>query len=219
MSTLCYATFAKTLQARMCKNKSNDKFAELLLGYVIDCADIRNKNNETYTMDSSFVSGLMNQKTELGDKFKYASELPAVVNGAEEHFENKVVPCIMEKQRTELIDELLDQVEADESIGKANKAEFKSHANEEQLSLFLSEIFLYILGKPNCTVPGGKRGKPRKEETQLAVADGASSLGVPPEQVLAESVNRLTMALYATTESEASLGILRTVNSMRRHKP
>ena len=196
MATLCFATYARALQRVLTSEKSDEKITNLLLGFVIDIADIRDKNNEDdpYTISAKRANQWLNQEAELFSGIRTASGNPDVIESAEEYFESNVIDKINENQRLDLLAELKSLVENDKSIAAATREQLLQHADDIHLTAFLAETFLYALGKPNRHEPD-KRRKEKKgaaESEQLATVENAI------RAMLMDAVNRLVGFLMST---------------------
>lgn len=202
--TLCYATFERALQRALTSEKSDEKITNLLLGFVIDTADVRDTHNEAepYFISPKQANKWLNQEAELYSEIKKASGNPDVCEGAEEFFSLYVLNLITENRRLDLIAELRGIVGNDDTIASATKDRLLRNADETHLTSFLADTFLYALGKPNKLSPDRRRKetKTKSESEQLITVKNA--INALPTDAVNKLVQFLMSTVYAVEPSE-----------------
>ena len=202
--TLCFATFARALQRVLTSEKSDEKVTNLLLGFVIDTADVRDTHNDTdpYFISPKQANKWLNRESELYSEIKKASDNHDVCEGAEEFFGLYVLNLINKNRRLDLIAELRELVENDDTISTATKGKLLKYADETHLAAFLADIFLYALEKPNKLSPDRRRKatNTKSESEQLITVKNA--INALPTDAVDKLVHFLMSTVYAVEPSE-----------------
>ena len=158
MNSLCFGTFAKIVQSAIQKPDSNQAVAELLLGLVTDMA-LDGQISPDYSTSAKKISRLFNFKDDVhGDIIALAST-EKIIESMPESFASKVVPYLKLTQIEDMKENLRKLIDGDLSIAPSKKSELLLLIIPDNLSLLLSEVYLYALNRPNkLTARMGKAG-------------------------------------------------------------
>lgn len=153
---LSFASYAKCLKAAMKSPYDKQiKLTELLLEFLI-IPDAENeeynaydKNGETVVVDKTMASNLFNNKENIHSSIQKNCDLDIVIDGIKGYFEEYVVPSISAHLMGDLIRNMREIIDADTDISEVKKKEFLERAEENDVSGFLSSVFLYAVKKEN----------------------------------------------------------------------
>lgn len=162
---LMFASFAKCLKEAMKKPYNRQlKLTELLLEFLI----VPNENHEEYNacskegeiiiVDKVMASNLFNNKENVHSNIQKNCDLDIVIDGIKGYFEKEVLPHISSHSLADVIENVKKIIETDISISRAKQEEFLDAAEKNDVSRFLSSVFLYAVKKEN------KVGKQREDE-------------------------------------------------------
>jgi hypothetical protein len=149
MKRLCFGTFAKTLQKALQKPNSNQAVAELLLGLII----VEGGSSEQYTLLPKKVSALFNFTEDVQEDIVSHSTKESVSKSMSEHFKKKVVPCLNSVLIEDLKANLRKLIINDNSISKVTANGLIALLSDD-LSHFLSAVYLYAISKSNKMIEG-----------------------------------------------------------------
>ena len=193
MDTLCFATFADTLRRSMSDDFSNLQITQLLLDFVIDVAEVKDRNHNVLEVDSDMAYELMHRKKELRASLRAAASNKTIIEDCPDFFEDTVLPKIGGNLLPDLLDKMTALVQNDRTIGDTKKQDLLENADETHLSLFLADTFLYALSKKNNRQPAGENSKADQAVIQS---------GPLPEEALHKIVNGLMTAILSYDPNE-----------------
>lgn len=153
MNSLCFGTFARIVQSAIQKPDSNQAVAELLLGLITDKA-LDGQLSPDYSTSAKKISRLFNFKDDVhGDIIALAST-EKIIESMPESFVSKVVPYLKPTQIEDMKESLRRLIDGDMSIAPNKKKDLLSLVDKDDLSCFLSEVYLYALNRSNKAVVG-----------------------------------------------------------------
>lgn len=153
MNSLCFGTFARIVQNTIQKPDSNQAVAELLLGLITDKA-LNGQLSPDYSTSAKKISRLFNFKDDVhGDIISLAST-EKIIESMPESFASKVVPCLKPTQIEDMKESLRRLIDEDLSIAPNKKEYLLSLVDKNDLSYFLSEVYLYALNRSNRAIVG-----------------------------------------------------------------
>lgn len=153
MNSLCFGTFARIVQSAIQKPDSNQAVAELLLGLITDKA-LDGQLSPDYSTSAKKISRLFNFKDDVhGDIIALAST-EKIIETMPESFVSKVVPCLKPTQIEDMKESLRRLIDGDMSIAPNKKKDLLSLVDKDDLSCFLSEVYLYALNRSNKAAVG-----------------------------------------------------------------
>lgn len=153
MNSLCFGTFARIVQSAIQKPDSNQAVAELLLGLITDKV-LDGQLSPDYSTSAKKISRLFNFKDDVhGDIIALAST-EKIIESVSESFALKVVPCLKPTQIEDMKESLRRLIDGDLSIAPNKKKDLLSLVDKDDLSCFLSEVYLYALNRSNKAVVG-----------------------------------------------------------------
>ena len=153
---LSFASYAKCLKAAMKKPYDTQiKITELLLEFLIipdeehEEYNAIGKEKEPVVIDKVMASNLFNNKEDVHGSIKKNCDLDIVIDGIERYFEENILPYISPHFLCDLLENIKRIVEEDTSISRAKQQEFLNAVEENDVSKFLSSVFLYAVKKEN----------------------------------------------------------------------
>ncbi len=154
--TLSFASYARCLKDAM-KGQYNTqlKVTELLLEFLIvpdsdnDKYIAYGKDNQPIFVDKVMASNLFNKKENIHKNIQKNCDLQIVINGANDYFEDQILPKISVHMKDDLVRNIEELIETDASISKSKKREFYEKAESGDICGFLSAVFLYAVKKNN----------------------------------------------------------------------
>lgn len=149
MSRLCFGTYARAVQKIMKSPNGNKDITELLLSLITDNVDITNQRGDVFVVTDKMASDLLNFKINLHRKIVSASSDRIVINAACDFFTDAVIPMLMPDLHDDLLSDLSSLVSSDNEISIKKKDELLSSAKDDSIEVFLSDLFLYTIKRPN----------------------------------------------------------------------
>lgn len=145
---LNFSSYAKAIQKAIPKSTNKD-VTTLLIGFIIDNESVLNKNGEPYNLSGNTVYQWWHQNEDIPNGIKSAAVSPAVSSGAIDYFENNIIPTISPQKELDLYHELRSIIETDTEISDDTRNDFLELHENNNLTEFLVETFLYALQKDN----------------------------------------------------------------------
>ena len=150
---LSFASYAECLRLKMQKpfNKQLE-LTELLLGFLIFKGtdfEARGKENCKIDINKTMASNLFRKKENVHSSIQENCDLDIAINGIKKYFEDEVLPVISPHMMDDLIENMVEIIKSDTSISKKKKKEFLKKEEENDISGFLSSVFLYAVKKDN----------------------------------------------------------------------
>ncbi len=149
MEKLCYGTYAKILQSVMQPPNGNQETTELLLGYIIETGDVRNKKGGPLHISPKMTTGLFKFQDNVHQGIREASMLLVVINRVYAHFDKKIVAFLNPHTEHVLLPSMTKLIENDGSIDESKKQLLLGKTKSDQISEFLADTFLYAINRPN----------------------------------------------------------------------
>lgn len=217
MSVLCFGSFARKLKDATAT--TNEFLIELLFTPFY---------RDGVNIDKADQSRLINSKMTVPVIVKDQADTPAIINIMEKYFHDSVVIHIKQSEKYKLISLLTGIINGDNSIPEQQKTAFLSKADEDHLSDFLSDVFLYAVQQPNnlkenpipitptdhsvCTIIAGRI---YIDGDEIVLPDSLT----PPENIEAtESVYILELLrAYADAEHAAEFTASNLPDKYKRH--
>lgn len=148
MNSLCFGTFARIVQSAIQKPDSNQAVAELLLGLITDKA-LDGQLSPDYSTSAKKISRLFNFKDDVHGDIIALTSTEKIIESMSENFSSQVVPCLKPTQIEDMKESLRRLIDDDLSIALRKKSELLLLITQDNLSLLLSEVYLYALNRPN----------------------------------------------------------------------
>jgi hypothetical protein len=149
MNMLCFGTYAKTLQTAMKPPNSDKKVVELLLNYIIETADLLNKEGDPIYLKPSKISLYMNCTENVPENIRTAAALGNVISGAPGFFDAKIVNVLNMHLVDDLIENISTLIKNDSSVSDSKRNSLLSFASADTLGSFLANVFLYAICRQN----------------------------------------------------------------------
>jgi len=149
MDRLCFGTFAKTIQKAIQKPDGNQAVAELLLGLVV-----LTDASEPFTMLPKKVNALFHFKEEVSAEISSLATSSKTISEMPERIKQKLIPFLKSGHIEDLKENIKLLINTDNDISPKKRTELLSHIESEtdNLTEFLSSVFLYSLNKPNKNI-------------------------------------------------------------------
>ena len=149
MSRLCFGTYARAMQKTMKSPNGNKDITELLLSLITDNVDITNQRGDVFVVTDKMASDLLSFKINLQRKIVFASSDRIVIDAACDFFTDAVIPMLMPDLHDDLLSDLSSLVSSDNEISVKKKDELLKSAQDDSTEVFLSDLFLYAIKRPN----------------------------------------------------------------------
>lgn len=153
IDTLCFGTFARILQQALQKPNSNQDVTQLLHDLITEGS--ADTDIAGCYIKPKKVTALFNFKENLHEDIVALTSNQSVIDKMPERIMQSVIPCLIDNQTTDLIENLRELIGYDPSISRAKKDEFIKLAkkvdtkNKNSTKEFLSAVFLYAVNRPN----------------------------------------------------------------------
>lgn len=145
-SDFCFANFEKILQLAM-KPPYDQQFA--LSEHLLTCV-IPNGSYFYEYYNESQISDLCRRIRNIDKKIQYNCEKKDVVEYVHKYFEENVIKFISQNRKDKLIEDMQRLILEDTTwLAKVTKKHFLKMATVENISKFLSSIFIYSVTIPN----------------------------------------------------------------------
>jgi len=145
---LNFAVYGKLL---LDATKETDVFLvnSLMDSIVVPLSLTAGKDNELLSIDRGTVARYLKGERNIHQKIMLGSKEKKVLEKIEDYFEKNILNHIIPAMMTDLLDGLTLAISNDETIPEKKKEELLSNANKDNLAIFLSDIFLYVVNRPN----------------------------------------------------------------------
>jgi hypothetical protein len=174
MNRLCFATVAKLVQDAIQPPDSNQAVVELLYDLITEGAS-SNELSPNFSVKAKTVSGLMNFEEDVHRDVVALSSSAKVIAAMPERMALKVVGSLKPMLVDDLIENLMNLVNADKSVSKAKRKEFAALAKKDRFAEFLSAVYLYALNKPNKAI-SSKDSNKEDFSSEFSLLDDAKLL-------------------------------------------
>lgn len=152
MTRLCFGTYAKALQKALQQPSTNQAVAELLLELITKNAN-PNDIGADFSIKPKMVSEWFSLQRDINKEIVALASSLQVIASAQRGFSDRVVVCLVPNLILDLISELCELVQGDNTISSEQKDALLLNAHKDTLSDFLSATFLYALHKSNKLLP------------------------------------------------------------------
>ena len=145
---MVFADYAITLKGHFKRIISNENLCEMLFDSIIKPLDLRNRKGEVLTFDKADISKIMNRKKNLPNILQNHVHNKVVRENMEEYFKTQIVPELFD-DTSDLRCQMMNLIETDKNISSEHKEKLRLSANQEFISLFLAEAFVYVVKQKN----------------------------------------------------------------------
>lgn len=140
---LNYSSFMNLLKDHYLSSTSSEELARGLL--EITTNDTSNPN----FVDSTYLSRIWNGEREIAKDIKDCTIIPKRKKEIYEYFQDVIINELVESLKDDFYDKLLSLIANDETILQTKRKKFQTQFESGNEALFLSEVYLYSLNKPN----------------------------------------------------------------------
>ena len=159
---LNFSSYAQAIKRAIPKSTNKD-ITNLLVGFIIEHENVLNKNGEPYNLNGNTIYQWWHQNEDIPNGIKTAAASPAISSGAIDYFESDIIPKISPQKELDLYHELRSIIELDTEISDDTRNDFLQLHENNYLTEFLVEIFLYAIQKDNKKTSNDKQ-KPKVKE-------------------------------------------------------
>lgn len=122
----------------------------ILLGCVSKPLNLRNKKGDSFYADKGYCSHLLKGERDVIKEIQRGSSSEIVIENAEKYFLDEVVDLIIPSLLDDFLENMKTSISCDTTIAYSKKQKLIQLASKNTLAKFLSEVFLYVINKPNC---------------------------------------------------------------------
>lgn len=123
----------------------------LLLGFIVEKKNVLNSKGGLYNLNENYSSLWWNQHEDIPAPIKEAAASPEIISEAADYFESKVINSLSPQKESDTYATLLKLIKSDSTISADVRDNLISLYNNNELSHFLAETFLYAVQKDNKT--------------------------------------------------------------------
>ncbi|MDC3416594.1 ABC-three component system protein [Aquibacillus salsiterrae] len=145
---LNFSSYAQAIK-RAIPNSTNKDVTNLLIGFIIEQENVLNKNGDPYNLNGNTIYQWWHQNEDIPNGIKKAAASPAISSGAIDYFESDVVPKVSPQKELDLYHDLRNTIESDTEISDYTRNDFLTLYENNDLTEFLVEVFLYAIQKDN----------------------------------------------------------------------
>ena len=160
---LSFASYVNCLKKKLQRPYNQDfEITELLLEFLMlkgTSYEAHGRNGREIIVNKTMVSNLLNNKENVHRSIQDNCEVDIVINGVEEFFTNEILEIVSPHLQDDLIEDMVKIINSDIGISESKKNEFFQKIEENNISGFLSSVFLYAVKKENKTDKQMKNGK------------------------------------------------------------
>ena len=128
---------------------SNPDLIKLLYDSIADPVGLKNKNNEIIDVSKSTASKILNRTANVrNDICEHSQDIP-VLNSIHSYFQKHLIAKLNPELHDRLIQQLIDAINGDNTMIKAEKTRLLKNADVDHITDFLISVFLYTLSIPN----------------------------------------------------------------------
>lgn len=140
---LNYSSFMNLLKEHYLSPTSSEVLARGLL--EITTGDDSNAN----FVDSTYLSRIWNGGREMAKDIKDCTTIPKRKKDIYKYFQDVIIKDLVESLKDDFYDKLLSLIANDETILQTKRKKLQTQFESGDETLFLSEVFIYSLNKPN----------------------------------------------------------------------
>lgn len=203
MGKITFSSFCKAFTAH--SEKPLSRISRRLLKLITGCESVKNTKGNCYSFKSKELLEFLNGEASLYEKITEAVKNEAVINHIRLDFEDACNELLEEEALDLVYADLVNQVEADESLSPENKNYLLGGKGDLYSNGW--RIFVYAVGNNNLTNP--KKKKRKKElnpsEIQRRIIELISKYPKPlqikvPKEITPEEMTYVSAILEAFAE-------------------
>lgn len=145
MTEVCFAEFARCLQKSLQPPNDDLDTVTLLLGWITDRPNVRDKNGNPVSINSALTSNLLKRKVNVPRSIKDVCSNSQIVDDAINHFQKKILSCLNPIVSDNMYEEMETAVEKDSTISKRKKTKLLGFLNDGQEAAFLAHLLMYVV--------------------------------------------------------------------------
>lgn len=149
MKDLCLSTYIKIMQSGFKVHDKQESATRFLLNSVNEQEWVGRNGYRTDNLTSKKISRIVNRQDPVPDAIKQASTITCVIDNVIVYFRDKVMDDFNPHLKDETLTKLSNLVENDATIPCVKKDNLLEILKDGDSALFLAELFLYALNRPN----------------------------------------------------------------------
>ena len=149
MTEVCFSEYARCLQKSLQPPNDDLSTVTLLLEWITDRSDVKDKKGNPINIDSSLTSNLLNRKVNVPKPIKDVCSNSQILVDSTNHFRLKVLPCLNPIMSDDMFEEMEKAIENDTSVSKRTKAKLLKLIDSGQEAEFLANLFMYVVNVEN----------------------------------------------------------------------
>ena len=150
---LSFASYVNCLKKKLQRPYNQDlEITRFLLEFLqLEGTDYEahDRNGNGIVVNKTMASNLLNNKENVHRSIQDNCDSDIVINGVEEFFTNEILEIVSPHLQDDLIEDMVKIINADISISESKKKDFFQKIQENNISGFLSSVFLYAVKKEN----------------------------------------------------------------------
>ncbi len=148
MDILNFSSYAHAIEKGIA-NPKQIEIIQMLLGFIVNKPDVLNKNGDQYNLDDNqTLNRWWKQTEELPKNIKDAAVRADIIAEANDYFDAEVWPKLNPPKEEDTYEELLSLIKQ-QDMADITKEKLISLYNNEELSEFLAQTFLYAIQNKN----------------------------------------------------------------------
>ncbi|GAA0753621.1 ABC-three component system protein [Clostridium sartagoforme] len=147
MDILNFSSYARAIEKGML-NPDHTEITRLLLGFIVDRADVTNKNGQQYNIDNPQAHQWWYQKEEIPKNIKKAAGRLDIQATASDYFDENILNVLSQPKDADTYDALRDLINKQEMAVETRTNLLQLLSNNE-LSDFLAQTFILAIQKQN----------------------------------------------------------------------
>jgi len=204
VATLNFSAFAQAIQSGTA-NMEPTNVVRLIFEAVTSCDNVMNPAKDAY-YDSKECLAYFKAEANVSPKIAEATKVMVVCRHAEDYFSGIFLDSILPQRENNVVENLVNAINADETIPTATKDMFMSAVSEGEYSQLYYQVFLYSLGSPNNQNKKKKKVKTAEVWSSLTELDSVMKQLphpvklTPPEELAEAELTYSTQLLKAYTD-------------------
>ena len=150
-----FPDYVNILRKHFKKYISVEELCRTLFDSIIISANVTDSHGELLDINKTEISRIMNSKKNIPTQLQDHVYDTAVLDGMNDYFQKNIVSELV-PDTSDLFYQMLQLINTDNDISPSHKASLRLQAKETTASLFLADVFIYVLRKENKATSKGK---------------------------------------------------------------
>lgn len=167
-----FPDYINILRKHFKKSISTEELCRILFDSIIIPANLTDSHGEILTIGKAEISRIMNSKKNIPVQLQDHVYDNEVLESMNTYFQDNIVTELV-PDTADLLHQILQLIDTDTDISPSHRASLHLQATSSMISLFLADVFIYVLRKDNKSTT--------TEKTTPAVNDTASTTPDMPD--------------------------------------